>query len=87
MGDNKLWSHFDKLLLAGLFILATMLTFYAMHRFPDSEALHWMQNADGQILAALLTLMVGQRMSQRKQDEHVDDDGKGASVTTTEKTS
>jgi len=73
--DGRLWSHFDKLLLAGLFVLVTGLTFWIMHRFPDSESLHWVENADGQILAALLTMMVGQRMTQRKPDEA---NGKGA---------
>ena len=85
--DNKLWGHFDKILLACLFLIVTGVVFWVMHKFPDSESLHWVENADGQILAALLTLMVGQRMSQRKQDEHMDDDGKGATVTTTDKSS
>jgi len=66
---ETLWGHFDKLLLAALFLIVTSLTFWTMHHFPGSEQLHWIENADGQILAALLTLMVGQRMTQRKADE------------------
>ena len=68
-GDGRLWTHFDKLLLAVLFVVVTGLTFWIMHKFPDSESLHWIENADGQILAALLTMMVGQRMIQRKPDD------------------
>lgn len=65
--------HFDKLLLSVLFLggLATHLYFSrsaefyanAVNREHLMDTVRWLQEIDGQILAALLTLMVGRSMA------------------------
>jgi hypothetical protein len=56
---NFVRSHFDKLLLSGLFLTALGLFMHAIHHAPDAGVVNWLENTIGQILAALLTLMVG----------------------------
>jgi predicted tellurium resistance membrane protein TerC len=68
MGD-KLWAHFDKLLLAVLFVIGvTVLVHIVHHGGVDVSLVQSVITWVGQILAALLTLMVGQRWMQRKAD-------------------
>ena len=65
--------HFDKLLLSALFLIALgtfmhfarSLTFYATVQNAShlSGVVNWLENTVGQILAALLTLMVGRSLT------------------------
>jgi hypothetical protein len=66
---DKLFGHFDKLLLALLFLFGLIFLLHALHHQADAAVLQWIENSVGQILAALLTLMVGQRTMQRKADD------------------
>ncbi len=61
-------AQFDKLLLACLFVTCLLLTLHGFHHESDSGFVSWLENIDGQVLAALLTLMVGSRMTQRSND-------------------
>jgi membrane protein implicated in regulation of membrane protease activity len=61
-------SHFEKLLLSGLFLIAFGMTVHAMHYSIDASARAWLEQTTGQIIAALLTLMVGSRMTPRNGD-------------------
>jgi hypothetical protein len=67
MGDF-LRGHFDKLLLTGLLLTLFFATIHVLHHAPDASAVNWLENTVGQVLAALLTLMVGQRLTQRNSD-------------------
>jgi fumarate reductase subunit D len=67
MGDF-LKSHFDKLLLTGLLLTLFFATIHTLHHGTDAAAVNWLENTVGQVLAALLTLMVGQRLQQRNGD-------------------
>jgi fumarate reductase subunit D len=60
--------HFDKLLLLALFCLCMGYTLHGMHRGFDDAFVNWAQNITGQVLAALLTLMVGTRLTARNGD-------------------
>jgi hypothetical protein len=65
--------HFDKLLLSSLFLIAlgTFMHFARSLEFYATEAnaahlagiVSWLENTVGQVLAALLTLMVGRGLS------------------------
>lgn len=71
--SDFLKQHFDKLLLSSLFLIALgtfmhfarSLTFYANAENAAhlSGVVSWLENTVGQILAALLTLMVGRGLS------------------------
>jgi hypothetical protein len=61
-------SHFDKLLLTGLLLTLFFATIHTLHHGTDTAAINWLENTVGQVLAALLTLMVGQRLTQRSAD-------------------
>ncbi len=61
-------THFDKLLLTALLLTLFFATVHVLHHGPDESALNWLENTVGQVLAALLTLMVGTRMTQRGGD-------------------
>lgn len=67
MGDF-LKAHFDKLLLTGLLLTLFFAAIHVLHHSTDTSAVNWLENTVGQVLAALLTLMVGQRMTQRASD-------------------
>ena len=58
-------THFDKLLLSSLFLAAMVLFLHTIHHTQDVSVVNWLQNTIGQILAALLTLMVGRSMVQK----------------------
>ena len=71
---NEFWkTHFDKVLLSALFLIAlgTFMHFARAVEFytTNSNAAHlsgvvnWLENTVGQILAALLTLMVGRSLT------------------------
>jgi len=62
-------THFDKLLLTGLLLTLFFATIHVLHHSPDGSALNWLENTVGQVLAALLTLMVGTRLTQRNGDK------------------
>jgi hypothetical protein len=68
--------HIDKLMLSGLFliVLGTFMHFARAVEFyatPDNathmqNVVNWLENITGQILAALLTLMVGRGMTSNQ---------------------
>lgn len=60
--------YFDKLLLSVLFLLGMTFLLHAVHHAVDSGTVSWIENTVGQILAALLTLMVGRSLTQRAGD-------------------
>jgi len=61
--------HFEKLLLSLLFIATLAIFLHAIHaKDVDPATINWLQNTVGQILAALLALMVGTRLAQRNGD-------------------
>lgn len=62
-------SHFDKLLLTVVMLVLFFATIHVLHHGADSSALNWLEDTVGQVLAALLTLMVGSRMQQRNGDK------------------
>jgi hypothetical protein len=66
--SDFLKSHFDKLLLTGLLLTLFFATIHTLHHGTDTVAVNWLENTVGQVLAALLTLMVGQRLTQRNGD-------------------
>lgn len=66
--SDFLKTHFDKLLLTGLLLTLFFATIHVLHHGPDETAVNWLENTVGQVLAALLTLMVGQRLTQRNID-------------------
>lgn len=61
-------AHFDKLLLSFLLLILFFGAIHVLHHGSDAAAVNWMENTVGQVLAALLTLMVGQRAMQRGSD-------------------
>lgn len=76
---SEFWrNHFDKVLLASLFVIAfgiyilfvRELAFYATTNNAQhlGEVVNWLQNTIGQLLAALLALMVGRSMASRATD-------------------
>jgi hypothetical protein len=69
MNESFLKTHFDKLLLSGLLLTLFFATIHTLHHAPDTSAINWLENTVGQVLAALLTLMVGQRLTQRNGDK------------------
>ena len=70
--------NFDKILLSFLFLFTLFLTLHAVRAlvyFAEPSRLqaltgtvNWLQNTVGQILASLLTLMVGKGLQQRASD-------------------
>ena len=79
MGDF-LKTHFDKLLLTGLLLTLFFATIHTLHHGNDMSVISWLENTVGQVLAALLTLMVGSRMTQRNGDGK---NGNGAPIADT----
>jgi hypothetical protein len=75
--------HFDKLLLAGLFLFAFIsflvfshsAEFYSNTKNAEhlSDVIHWLEGIVGQILAALLTMMVGRSLAA---SAHAEPNGK-----------
>lgn len=71
---DRFWTHFDKFLLSLLFLisLATFMHFAREMAFYSntqnaahlSNTVNWLENTIGQILAALLTLLVGKGLTQ-----------------------
>lgn len=61
--------HFDKLLLTTILFGTMGFFLHVLHHGSDAVTTAWWENIIGQILAALLTLMVGSRLTQRKGDE------------------
>jgi hypothetical protein len=78
--------HFDKLLLSALFLaglaihmhFARELAFYSNTTNVShiSSTVNWLENTVGQILAALLTLMVGRSLTQPQSSATVSPGGK-----------
>ena len=75
--SDFLRAHFDKLLLSALFLISLgmqvhfsrELAFYSntTNVTHISGTVNWLQNTVGQILAALLTLMVGRSLTSGSQ--------------------
>lgn len=61
--------HFDKLLMTMLLIITYGFFLHTIHHGADAVTISWWENIIGQILAALLTMMVGSRLNQRKSDD------------------
>lgn len=61
-------SEFDKIMLCVLFFLTMGFLLHAIHHTTDGATITWLEDIVGQILAALLTLLVGARMQNRKTD-------------------
>jgi hypothetical protein len=58
--------HFDKLLLSALFLVAMGVFLHALHHLADAGTISWFENTIGQILAALLTLLVGRSIANSR---------------------
>lgn len=71
MGD-LFKANFDKLLLSILFLTVVGLLLHAIHHQADAGTISWFENTIGQVLAALLTLMVGRSMTSRNGDHPTD---------------
>lgn len=56
--SDNIWGHFNELALVLLLIALISLDVHMVHHSMDSESITWLQGIVGQVLAALLTLMV-----------------------------
>lgn len=70
---QRTWENLDKLILTVLFLV---LVGFHSHMIAamggtvdpsDAEQIHWVENIGGQVLAALLTLLVTQKMGSTKE--------------------
>ena len=58
-------NYFDKLALILLFIILTILVEHAVHTSGvDMVNINWLENLDGQVIAALLALLYGDKKRQ-----------------------
>lgn len=55
---DNLWSHFNELVLAVLLVTFVAFDIHMIHHAMDAGSVTWLQGIVGQVLAALLTLMV-----------------------------
>jgi hypothetical protein len=69
---NLFKAQFDKLLLTGLLLILVGVFLHALHHAADVGTINWFTNTIGQVLAALLTLMVGRSMNTRNGDHPSD---------------
>lgn len=60
--------NFDKLLMSGLFLFMIGVLIHVVHHGSDAGTISWLENTVGQILAALLTLVVSKQLAQRATD-------------------
>lgn len=59
---EQLWAHFSELILFALLVIVGLGHHSIVTRVPqDPEAVRWIEGLIGQILAALLTLLVATR--------------------------
>jgi len=59
-------TNFDKILLVGLFLVMVGISEQAIHSpGTDMSSINWLENVDGQILAALLALMAGRAFTPK----------------------
>lgn len=69
---QQLWSNLDKLILTLLFLVLVGFHSHMINAMggkvdpSDAEQIHWIENIGGQILAALLTLLVTQKLGGTK---------------------
>lgn len=70
----------DKVLLSCLFLTVLGVIVLFIWHGADGNRLNWLENVAGQVLAALLTLMVGRSLTQRKDDSPTVSDNAGDSV-------
>ena len=69
MNNGALDKQFDKVLLFVLFVFLMVMAEVIFIRSGYAQGfISWMENIAGQVLAALLTLMVGARQTQRASD-------------------
>ena len=72
-------TNFDKLLLTTIFCVALGVTVHVMHHAAvDAGSIQWVENITSQVVAALLTLMVGNRLAVRNGDSNGNSNGKTA---------
>ena len=58
----------DKLILLSLLLITLGLALALIFHHSDNSAVQWIENIVGQVLAALLTIMVGRTLASRKDD-------------------
>ncbi len=58
----------DKLMLLSLLLIVLGLAVALILRHSETSAVQWIENIVGQVLAALLTIMVGRTLATRKDD-------------------
>ena len=69
---EQLWQNLDKLILMVLFLVLIVFHNHMISAMggtvdpSDAEQIHWIEDIGGQILAALLTLLVTQKMGVSK---------------------
>lgn len=56
-------THFNVLILVGLFIAGGGVFLHVIHHSADTTALNWIEHVSDQILAALLGMMVGKAVT------------------------
>lgn len=78
---QRLWDNLDKLILAMLFLVLVGFHSHMISAMggtvdpSDAEQIHWIENIGGQVLAALLTLLVTQKLGGAKEPAPAAPDG------------